>query len=73
MRNDVVKHAFKPSVAQAKLRDNLQTAYPEDNAEILKTLPSSKAVKQTFSNKRKLSRTENFDPLAPPAKIFVSF
>jgi len=62
-----------PSVGLAQLRTTIQAEYPNSNIEALRSLPESKSVSKTFSNKRKLANVENFDPLEPPSKLFVSF
>lgn len=69
----VKEHGFKPSVAKAKIRNEIQERYPSDNLAALQTLPSAKSMTQVFSRKRKFLTVENFNPLAPPEKFFVKF
>jgi hypothetical protein len=62
-----------PSVGNAILNATIKAAYPNDNIALLQLLPKHKSILYGFSKKRKHSRIDNFDPLSPPEKIFVSF
>lgn len=67
----VKENGTRPSVALAKLQESVRSSFPADSINALQALPKRNSVLQTFSNKRKLTQLEDFDPLAPPEKIFV--
>jgi hypothetical protein len=73
MGDEVKQHGFKPSVAKAKVRDVIQAAFPTDNAVALLALPSQEAMRKNFSNKRKHTKIDDFDPLSPPPQLFASY
>lgn len=62
---------MKPTIAFANLQNTIQEKYMESNVDALLELPTRRSTLQTMSRKRKLTRTTNFDPLAPPEELYV--
>jgi hypothetical protein len=72
--NEVVKsQGTKPLIALANLHISIEEKYEDDNEEALLNLPSRRSTLQSFLHKRKLTRPQNFNPLAPPENLYVSF
>lgn len=70
---DVKKHGITPLVAQSNLKRTIKRKYEVNFPEALATLPKRQSLLKTLSRKKKLSHVPNFDPLAPPENLYVSF
>jgi len=64
---------LKATVGYGKLRATIQDSRPNDNIEQLQLLPGRPSILKVFARKRKHAQIENFNPLEPPAGLFVSF